>query len=506
MPNNQVKRKMKNIITNERMYIMKSTRRIVTLALAALMVLALAIPAFATPADGKGGTIKIEGAVLEDTSKYTTYTVYKMFDVDDGNTDKENKYKATAEWIDFVKQDALKPYFVVQETADGTYMIWNKNTASTADAAAIAELARDYVSDENREIDNVGTVTVNGEARDVEDNGYYLLVPNNTTASGVIVVKNEEAKVITEKSVAPGMPTVEKKVKEDSTQTFVDANTADIGQAITYKVTIVAGQGASNYILHDTMDEHIAFDPASVSITRGGNPVANDEFEVVTTGICKDCTFHIKFDETWCNGLNDGAVIAVTYDGKLLYEDANGQKVATDTDHENTAWLTHTAQNVETPKDTVATRTFEINVLKVDQKNVALEGAGFVLRDNEHRYYKFENGVVSWVADKTEATEKKSDANGKLFFYGVDAEIFYLDESTVPGGYTGVDGTQVNVKNGSIKEGNAVEYVKITNTLGQKLPETGGMGTTVFYIMGAALVMGTLAVLVVMKRKETNAQ
>ena len=88
----------------------------------------------------------------------------------------------------------------------------------------------------------------------------------------------------------------------------------------------------------------------------------------------------------------------------------------------------------------------------------------------------------------------------------MDAEIFYLDENTVPGGYTGVNGTQANVKNGSIKAGNAVENVKIINTLGQKLPETGGIGTTVFYIGGAALVLCALVALVVIKRKETSAQ
>ena len=189
---------------------MKTTKRFITLALAVLMVMALAITASATPADGKGGTIKVEGAVLADPANYTVYTVYKMFDVDDGNSVDENKYKATTEWVDFVKQAELEPYFVVQETNDGTYMIWRKNTASTADAAAIAELAREYVT--AKSLSDGGTVTVNGTALDVEDNGYYLLVPNNTTASGVIVVKNEEAKVSTETSVAPGMPTVEKKV------------------------------------------------------------------------------------------------------------------------------------------------------------------------------------------------------------------------------------------------------------------------------------------------------
>lgn len=481
---------------------MKTTRRLITLALAMLMICALAITASATPADGKGGTIKVEGAVLADPANYTVYTVYKMFDVDDGNSTDENKYKATAEWVDFVKQAELEPYFVVQETNDGTYMIWRKNTASTADAAAIAELARDYVA--AKSLSNVGYVTVNDEALEVEDNGYYLLVPNNTTASGVIVVKNEQAKVITEKSVAPGMPTVEKKVYEDSLQAYVDGNTADIGQDITYKITITAGQGASNYVLHDSMDDHIAVDYTSGSITRGGNPVTADEYEIKTDGICPDCTFHVVFDEEWCKGLNDGAVIVVTYKGHLLYEDAEDNKIETDTAHENTAWLTHTAQNVETPKSTVSSKTCEVNVLKVDQDEVALAGAGFKLRDNENRYYKFDETTktVSWV-DEANATEVFSDAQGKLNFYGVDAEIFYLKETTVPGGYTGVGETQVNVKNGSIIAANPVTVV---NTLGQKLPETGGIGTTVFYIGGAVLVLVALGALIVIKRKETSAQ
>ena len=481
---------------------MKATRKFVSLALAMLLVMALAITVCAAPGDGKGGTIKVEGATLADPANYTVYTVYKMFDVDDGNTTDENKYKATTEWIDFVKKSELEPFFVVQETSDGTYMIWRKNTASTADAAAIAELARAYVAEKS--LSNVGTVTVNGEVLDVADNGYYLLVPNNTTASGVIVVKNEEAKVITEKSVAPGMPTVEKKVYEDSVQAYVDENTADIGQKITYKITLVAGQGASNYILHDSMDEHIAVDYNSGSITRGGNPVSADEYEIKTDGICPDCTFHIVFDEEWCKGLNDGAVIVVTYEGSLLYEDADGEKIATDTAHENTAWLTHTAQNVETPKSTVGTKTCEVNVLKVDQDNVALEGAGFKLRDNENRFYKFDETTktVSWV-DEANATEVFSNADGKLNFYGVDAEIFYLKETTVPGGYTGVGETQVNVKTGSITAANPVTIV---NTLGQKLPETGGMGTTVIYVTGAVLVLGALATLVIVKRKETSVE
>ena len=484
---------------------MKATRRILTLALAMLLVFALSITAFAAadPADGKGGTIKVEGAVLADPANYTVYTVYKIFDVLDGLNPDENKYRATAQWVDFVKQTALEPYFKVQDTTDGVFVVWLKNTNSAADAAVIAQLAREYT--EANTLTNVGTATVNGAALPVEDDGYYLLVPNNTTASGVVVVKDEEEKVVTEKSVAPGMPTVEKKVLEDSTSGYQDSNSADIGQTVTYRTTIVAGVGASNYILHDAMDEHIELDVDSFSVTRGGNPVPqktgsqDGEYEVITSGICAGCTFHIKFEEDWCNSLQDGAKIVVNYNGVLLHENG-ANKTNTDEDHTNTAWLTHTAKNVETDRETVATQTYQIDVKKVDQAGNALKNAGFKLRDNEHRFYKFDETTktVSWV-DEANATEYFSDENGLLSFYGVDAAVYYLKETSVPGGYTGDEETLADARNGSLKD---AKIVVIENQLGTKLPETGGIGTTVFYIGGAVLVLGALAAMVVIKRKE----
>lgn len=488
---------------------MKMTRKIITLALAMLLALALVIPAFAETQ--VGGTIEITG----DAESATIYTVYKMFDVADGKVAEENKYKATEEWVSFVTQESLKPFFIVQKTNEGTYMIWRKDTASTADAAAIAELARGYLETADgadaKKDTKVGEIAVNAdEALPVATNGYYLLVPNNDTASGVIVVKNGQNKSITEKSVAPGMPLVEKKVWEDSTQSYVDLNTVDVGQEIEYKVTIIAGQGASYYVMHDAMDEHIEFIPKTVAINRGGNPVAKDvEYWVITdeNEICSDCTFHIKFNPEWCAGLNEGAVLTVTYKGVLK---AKTGDVETETDiaHENTAWLTHTTQNVKTDPDSVGTKTFEINIKKVDQDKVALAGAGFKLRDNEHKFYKYDEttGKISWVDEADATVLTSAEGTGMLRFFGLDAEIFYLKEVIVPGGYTGAGETQINVKNGSIKAGNTVEEIEVVNNLGQKLPETGGIGTTVFYVLGGVLLVGALVVLAVMKRKESSAQ
>lgn len=505
---NSQKEKNKDIqLTNERKNTMKTTRRIITLALAAILALSLVVPALAAT---EGGTIEITG-----TSE-TVYSVYKMLTVEDGNDDKENVYKVEDAWIGFVTDTSMQSYFDVDTTDGNNYVLWLKDTASASDAAVIAELARAYVEDPANTAaaaTKVCEIKV-GNAETVSDNGYYLLVPNNNSVSGVIVVKNGETKTITEKTVAPGVPQLDKLVYEDSVQGYQKSNTVAVGETITYKVTITAGQGATKYVMHDIMDDHIDFDPNSVAITRGGHPVVNDPANYTVTfptTACPErtdcCDFHIEFNETWCNSLNEGAVIVVTYTGTLLAETEGGSgmvETATDTDHENTSWLSYTdVAGIQTPDSPVATQTREVNVLKVDQDGDPLEGAGFLLKNNENLFYKYENGVVTWVAEDQNPTEYKSDENGKLRFYGVDAEIFQLVEKTVPGGYTGVGDTQANVKAQSIYD---TDPVKVTNVLGKALPETGGMGTTLFYVLGGVLLIGALVVLATMKRKETSAQ
>lgn len=481
---------------NERKTIMKTTRRIIVLALAAILVLGLVIPAFAAANDGKGGTIKVEGTVLQDPSKYTVYTVYKMFDVEPAVGTSGNKYKITAAWAGFADVAGVSAYLKV---VDG-YVMWQKETTSAADAAAVAELAKAYAAGNTSTIHSVGTVTVNGEALEVEDDGYYLLVPSNNTACGVQVVIGDANVTVVEKTQAPGLPVVEKQVKEDSTGTYGSANTAEIGQVIEYQTTITAGAGASKYILHDEMDEHIAF-TNDITVTRDGNNVAATNNYQIKLNPGDGCTFHVEFTDTMCASLADDAVVVVRYTGKLL------EGADTATDHTNKTWLTYTEQNVKSNDSIVATQTYKIEATKYGKKGeeqAPLADAGFVLRDNVNKYYKWDatNQQVTWVTNIEDADIVYSGADGKFAFRGVDAENFTLVEHIVPGGYTGVKETPVNTKSGDVRFG----AVNIINTLGTALPETGGIGTTVFYILGAALVIVALGALVIVKRKETSAQ
>lgn len=476
---------------------MKTTRRIITIALTLALILTLAIPALAAT----GGSLTVnrpDGA----TGTGTTYKVYKMFDIEAANGSRKNTYKMTDPWEEFASVAGVSNYFVVK---DG-YILWEKDTTSAADAAAIAQLARAYV--ESKNLQEVDTVTAGGAALQLTVDGYYLLVPNNDTASGVIVVSRGDAIGVTEKAVAEGMPTVKKTVKEDTFGTYGETNTVDIGQTIEYRTTITAGDGASHYVLHDTFDEHISFGQI-VDVKRDGNLVPTTDYDVYTAKdhpdkMCKDehgnllCTFHIEFHEDFCKGLADDAQIIVNYTG-ALQEGAD-----TNTEHTNTTFLTYTEQNVRTEPSTVSTKTFKIFATKQDQDNQPLAGAGFVLRDNIGLYYFWntETKSVEWVSDIEKATMYTTEADGLIKFFGVDAENFYLVEKQVPGGYTGMKETLVSTKSGDV----AAADVVITNTLGTALPETGGIGTTVFYVAGIVLVLGALATLVIIKRKETSAQ
>lgn len=282
------------------------------------------------------------------------------------------------------------------------------------------------------------------------------------------------------------------------------SNNADIGQTITFQTIITTGVNASNYILHDKMGEHFEFIEVT-GVARGGNVIEATGNYTVDTDPDDDCAFHVIFDENLCTDLPKDATLTVRYTAKLI----EGAPTGALKNHTNTAWLTHTDANVPTNESTTTTQTYTITVEKYDNTDpenpVPLEGAGFVLRDNVNKYYHWNETTksVEWVnfADLDLETDyHTTDADGKTTFKGVDAEDFHLEEVDVPDGYTG----QTNIL-ASTKVCDDI-VVKVNNVLGHELPETGGIGTTMFYVVGIVLVMGALAALVIFKRKETSAQ
>ena len=492
------KNKNKNILTKERKHeTMKTMRKLLAMALVLMLALTLVPTAFAV---GTGGSLAIKGTEGSDV----TYKIYKICDVEVVNSANETyKYKLTTDWKEFPSMEGADAYF----TVNGDYLNWKSTSASAADGAAVAQLAKAYL-DTQSGINHVGSATVNGPVVTIEDDGYYLLVPDNGTTCGVIVIAEGEVKTVTEKSSADGLPSVTKKVLEDSTNTYGEENTADIGERITFQTTITAGGHDSNYILHDQMCEHMLW-LGGGNVTRDGNPLVRGENAdnpgdyYVVPNPTDGCTFHVIFSESITSSLHKNATLVVNYYA-VLEEDAAPSEA-----HINKTWLTHTAQNAPTNIDDTETYTYEVLVKKVDQDGNPLPGAEFVLKDNVNKYYKWgeithgegenvkKSTGVTWVSNIADATHLTSNEDGIITFTGVDAENFTLVETKVPGGYTGAGEVSVTTKAGT-QDG--VATIKIENVLGNALPETGGMGTTLFYLVGGLMVVAAVVLLVTKKR------
>lgn len=355
--------------------------------------------------------------------------------------------------------------------------------------------------------------------------GYYLV--DSSAGALCNLTTTASNATINEKN---GTPTVEKQVKEDSTKEdstneFGSSNTADIGQTVEFKTTITAQAGAQNYVLHDKMDAGLTFNN-DIHITLNNDEVNNDSYSILLksnptteTKPSDDCTFEIKFSETFCDSLNAGDRIIVSYSATL-----NENAVVGNAGNKNDTWLKY-GNGTDTAHSSTTTKTYEIPVFKYTKKGsneTPLAGAKFTLSksadgsspinlikvsketDTKLTYRVAKEGETSYV------TEITTPSKGEFVIQGLDADTYYLTETEAPKGYNKL-AAAINVKidssgniylNGS-NNVNAGD-VKVENKTGTLLPSTGGMGTTIIYMAGAILVIASGIVLVSKKRSKAK--
>ena len=483
-------------------------KRVVSTLLALVLVLALA----GTAAAAGEGSITIDNAV-----KGKTYTIYRIFDLDSHSEDYQAlNYKVSAKWAAFFAEGAEGLNYV--DIDELGYVTWKEN-ASAADfaAKAIAFAKAQNIANDGQKTADSSTV-----AFTVLELGYYLVQSDlgalcsldTTMPSVTIKEKNSE-------------PTVEKKVKEDSTGAFGETNDADIGQTVEFKTTITVVDGQpKGYVLHDTMSAGLTFNKTTVEVEIGERILtAGTDYTLVTEGLNDGCTFEVRFiddkdgegNATGSHALKPNDVVTVTYSATV-----NANAVVGDKGNPNTTKLSYTEGSTttnETKDSQTRTYVWEFDVLKYTMKDNAetpLAGAKFVLYktvDGKNYYVKVTDGkVTGWTETKAEGTVFETPDDGSFIISGLDADTYYLEEVEAPAGYnklaapvkvtiTATIDATTNVGTATVTYGeNSTGTVKIENKTGVELPSTGGVGTTIFYVIGG-LLMAVAVVLLVTKKK-----
>ena len=495
---------------------MKLIKKIAAIMLSVMMVLGMAsvVSAEGTTTSGTStantGKITIDNAIVGQT-----YKIYKILELESfsgkpssGANTGNYAYKVVSEWNEFITTGEGNAYL---ESTDG-YVKW-KGTTDDARVAEFAKKALAYATNKNltatKTEDQVTTKTV--EFTDLAL-GYYLV---DSSAGALCSLNTTDTDVtIQEKN---DVPSVKKEVQEDSTSAWGDSNTADIGQTVNFQTTITAQPGAQNYVLHDKMDEGLTFTDDSVAVKFKTSETErelteNTEYTLTTSRLTDGCTFEIAFNQAFCNTLAENDKIIVTYSATL-----NEKAVIAGEGNKNTTKLTY-GDSSETTPSTTTTKTFELPVLKYTMKNgteTALAGAIFTLSktaDGANLIKLVSDGNdatagdiyrVAKADDANTVTEVTTPASGKFTIKGLDADTYYLTETQQPAGYNKLSApiTVVIDENGNITVGaNNVDEVKVENNTGSILPSTGGSGTTLIYILGAILVLGSSVVLITKKR------
>lgn len=505
--------------------------------LSVVMVLGMSSVVSATTTSANSGTSATTRGKITITNAIPgqTYTIYRILELEsyshDGSEPENGNYayKVATGWDNFVNAPGAGSDYLEKDATSG-YVTW-KGETTEARYAEFAKKALAYVTS-TPAIGNAGTINAPAATPgsdtttvvfDDLELGYYL-VESSTGALCSLTTTNNQVS-IREKN---GVPSVEKQVKR-AADTYADSNTASIGTTVEFKTTITVQSGAENYVLHDKMSEGLTFNADSVAVkwtnstgTEKTPTLATPEdYSVKTDGLesAIPCTFHIEFTKAFCDKLKKDDKIIITYSATL-----NEKAVIGVTGNANETWLGY-GNDRTTNHDTTTTKTFELPVFKYTEKiagtKKGLAGAKFKLSTSNDlvdssKIVKMQQIVgetedTYCVNNKTGTVEEITTTStlgyeGKFKIKGLGAGTYYLHETKQPDGYNKLTApvTVVIAEDGTITVNNAAlptsGLVEIENNTGSLLPTTGGHGTTILYVLGALLVLGSSVVLITKRR------
>ncbi len=505
-------------------------------------------------------SITINGA-----TKGHTYDAYQIFkgdlSADSTDNDLTNPVLSNIEWGNGVNAD-LALTAAKQVLGDDTLTTAAQVAAKLNDSNANA-FAQAIKSALSTTPTTSGTAESDNLTINVDSVGYYLIkdhkddVQDENDSITLFMLQVVGPTVVTAKA---GVPTPDKKIVEGGEK--VNVGDYDIGETITFELSATLPNNFENYktyklVFHDTMSEGLTFDKVT-SIKLGETVIFNDETaKTYVTAPAEDGhSLDVTFEDlkTVMTNAGNGSVITVTYTGHL-----NENAVVGNPGNPNKMHLEFSnnpndegnGETGETPDKEVIVFTFELDNNKVDGQNTetTLPGAEFVLKTatgdstdvkyavinaETHKFIRWSDVKIEGTNDDGETTTLVSDEDGLFQVIGIDAGTYYLEETKAPVGYNKLENditvvitpsydpnyqgtpgndnviTELDVtvggKDAAIDDdkGIGTGTGTIANNKGATLPETGGIGTTIFYALGGLLTVGAVVLLVTKKRMNAD--
>lgn len=504
----------------------KAMKKLMAALLAVAMVCAMAIPAWAA-----AGT-EVPGSKVNVTNH--NFEAYQIFSA---KLDSATKKLSDVKWGTGVNDDellaALKTTtdFASCESASDVAEKLAKFDAEHATKFA-AFVANGYLTTDKTE--GTGSIALPSA-------GYYLIkdvtpVEGKYDASNLTLLLVSGPETVTPQ-VKTDIPTLQKKVKDKNdsagtTTDWQDSADYDIGDIIPYQLTATLGN-VSNFDTYyvefvDTMD-HLTYRNIT-SVKVGDKTLYAGEYSSNWDSANKKLT--VSIDNVKAFGATNGSTITVEYTASL-----DSDAILGSTGNSNEAYLVFSNNpngngKGQTKPDKNIVFTYKVVANKVDQDNKPLPGAAFAL-------YKKLPAVptdgTSYIMEDEDAYAPVEalnvDAEGKLVsetrtdfeWKGIDDGEYMIKEIITPAGYNSIEPIKFTVTadhqieaddpkltelTGGDKFTGSVDHstltIEIQNRMGSTLPGTGGIGTTIFYVVGGGLMVAAAILLITKKRMENR--
>lgn len=510
---------------------MKRMKKIMALMLAAIMMMAMSVTAFA--AEGATGThtltVNVKSTSPAQDLKGQTINLYKLFDVTESKSGETTNYAYT---VNNTYKAALASVLNISETSKDEEFV----KAVADQEATIQQFANDFTA--KALTDNLGATKTSGKITESKtsyeftglDAGYYLVyVTGGKEIQSSLVTVDADTNTVNLKTEAPSI-----------TKT-ADKETVSIGQVVKYTVTgsIPDTTGYAEYVykIHDELSTGLDFvnDAAGTALEEGATTVTvavafgegSTDASTAPTTATLDSTNKKKMSldlSEWvrANQTNKGKEFTVTY-----YAKVNKDAVVTEKNNAKLEYGNNPTDTTTTTPSEAKTPTYPLDILKTKKdSNVKLAGAKFSLYTSEADAKNGTNPIKvtgkngNYVVDSNSTTtefESVENIEGKgynLRVNGLAEGTYYLVETKAPDGYNKLTApvvikitksTDTDVNNWTISKDGTVEtdkIIDIANSTGSLLPSTGGRGAIAFAVIAALLVFGVAVSFIRDKRKE----